>query len=116
MGSEDRKGIHKKFLLELPWIEEIEPTEVCQGLIQKRVALKHVYSMGGRPPEGIPDKARCKYKARYHYLAIENGTEPEGNYCAWHAGSALFHTQEEMERYMKWKEENGQVRITPPTS
>jgi hypothetical protein len=91
------------FLLTIPWVSTLtEPYPTCQGLIHSRIALKHHYSMGGRPPEGIPDKARCKFRARYHYVA---GTGPDdhaetGDYCWHHVIKAL---RSDDQRYQQWE-------------
>src|SRR5690242_7318522 len=88
--------------LTIPWVRELERPIPCEGIKWSKVALKHLHSMGGRPAEGIPDKARCKLRAHYRYTA-QRGRDRygvTGNYCLAHVEQQLTN---EWDRYDAWR-------------
>ena len=93
----------KAYLLSIPWVRELAFPVPCEGLKQSKIALKHLYSMGGRPPEGIPDRARCKRLAHYHYTAGRGREDygKTGNYCWSHVVSML---NDDYARYDRWRQ------------
>jgi hypothetical protein len=103
------KGEKRAYLLTIPWVRELtgKPTP-CEGLKWGRIALKHVHSMGGRPPEGIPARARCKLTAHYRYTASrkrdDHGTT--GNYCWAHVVQQI---NNDWHRYDEWRKSTGEA-------
>lgn len=99
-------------IAEIPWIEQLpEPEEWCDGIKWGQVALKHLYSMRGRPAEGIPDRARCKLPAHWHFTAMAEAEIKDkypgqrattGKYCIHHLFSQIYDFDHELERYRRW--------------
>jgi hypothetical protein len=104
-------------LLALPWVKQLKKPVPCEGIKHSKVALKHVFSMGGRPPEGIPDRARCKNPALYRYTVLKSTYSNSGNYCYSHAVQILVEDTE-MARYRRWRKraDNARARQTPTDS
>lgn len=103
--DQDRKRNREALISEIPWVERLTEDKPCQGIKWGKVALKHLYSMGGKPAEGIPDRARCTLRAKWHFTALE-GPESDvltGDYCIHHL-MVQFADHAEMERQRKWRE------------
>lgn len=98
-----------ELIAQIPWVDQREVDgKPCDGIKWGQVALKHLYSMGGRPAEGIPDRARCKLRAKWHFDALPDGEFPAGttgDYCIHHLFSQIYDHREELERYQKWSAE-----------
>lgn len=98
-------------IAEIPWVKRYTgKPKLCQGIKWKHVALKHLYTLGGKPAEGIPDKARCKFRAKWHFTALRplkhDMNARTGDYCVHHLFSEIYSYQREFERYMKWRKAN----------
>jgi hypothetical protein len=101
-------------LLTIPWVRELAGTlPPCEGVKWSKVSLKHLYSMGGRPPEGLPDRARCKRRAHYRYTASGRADShaTTGNYCHSHVGQQLY---AEWDRYDEWRRTDNTERTDRP--
>lgn len=96
-------------IAEIPWVSRFPGEKPCDGIKWGQVALKHLYRMGGHPPEGIPAKARCKLRAKWHFTALRHKdrvlTGDTGDYCIHHLFSQIYDHHLEMERYQKWSAE-----------
>lgn len=112
--SRARRGKMSKqkdeLIAQIPWVRLYKGKQKgCEGIKWKHVALKHLYSMGGREPEGIPDKARCKFRAKWHYTAPRprkyQMTGRTGDYCIHHLFSIIYSYQPDYDRYRKWSKE-----------
>jgi hypothetical protein len=109
MDSKQRETVIKA----IPWVKSIDGERPsCDGIKWGMVALKHIYEMYGNPPEGIPEKAHCKNRARWHFRALPSSYARTGNYCTSHLlASGLFHDDKETKRtdkwYDEWKKEHG---------
>lgn len=112
--------VNVPLILEVPWITEVTDGRMCTGLKWSKISLKHIHSRQLRdgtirPAEGIPDKARCKFKARFHFEAgtDKDYTDPfwamtahTGDYCIHHVISAgLYYSMAEEERTERWLRE-----------
>lgn len=94
----------------IPWVSRVTEDKPCQGIKWGRVALKHLYPMGGRPAEGIPDRARCKWRAKWHFTALTvaevvdpyPGLATTGDYCIHHLFTQIYDYRPEYERYRRW--------------
>lgn len=99
---------HEEHIASIPWVARISEKRPCQGVKWAEIGLKHLYSMGGKPPEGIPDRAKCKLNAKWHFEALPDTFRgasgligKTGDYCAWHL-STQFHNPDEEARYEEW--------------
>lgn len=100
----------------IPWVKRVPEDEPCQGIKWGQVALKHLYSVGGRPAEGIPDRARCKLPAKWEFTALtEDEVDDEcghlaasGKYCIHHLFSQINDYEQELDRYRRWSGEKQQ--------
>lgn len=93
-------------IAQIPWVSRFSGDKPCDGIKWNQAALKHLFSMGGRPPEGIPYRARCKLHAKWHFTALPNEdpgiTGYTGDYCIHHLFTQVFGHQRELDRYQKW--------------
>lgn len=111
----------RAWMATMPWLTPIteQSKPMCAGLKHNKIALKHLYSMGGRPPEGIPDRARCAKRAAWQYAALtgadlaaihddEYASEAvlakSGPYCFAHVWSIMIDYPDEYRRYREWAE------------
>lgn len=105
-NAEKRKAreARKAYLLSIPWIRELEKPVPCEDYRHSKISLKHIHSMGDRPPEGIPESARCKNKAHYRYTASRKRDDygKTGNYCWPHTVSMLY---ADWHRYDEWRKD-----------
>jgi hypothetical protein len=98
-------------IAEIPWVKRYTGKDKkCEGIKWGNVALKHLYTFGDKPAEGIPDKARCKLRAKWHFTALrarkhEGFSATTGDYCIHHLFSIIYSYQREYERYVKWSKE-----------
>jgi hypothetical protein len=74
----------KELAAKLPWVKLLKKPVPCDGIKWSKVTLKHIYSMNGNPPEGIPDTARCKKVAHWKFRALKKSMARSGNYCWTH--------------------------------
>ena len=91
-------------VLALPWVDRVGPGIPCEGIRWSKVSIRHIHSMCGEPPEGIPDHAHCSFQAKWHFVALDGDDSfaTTGNYCWHHLKQQMAH-QEEQERYEQWK-------------
>jgi hypothetical protein len=104
MSNTQRKQNREALIEAIPWVVRLTFDVPCEGIKWSKVALKHLYSMGGRPAEGIPDRAHCTFRAKWHYTAPD---DPEtyaktGDYCIHHL-MVQFDDPVETERYQRWR-------------
>jgi hypothetical protein len=90
----------------IPWVHPVTGDVPCMGIKQGQVGVKHLRSVGGRPPEGIPDRARCKRRAKWHFTALISSESTTGSYCRTHLGSQIDDQGKESARFRKWYEKN----------
>ena len=86
-------------MLALPWVDRVGPGIPCEGIRWSKVSIRHIHSMCGEPPEGIPDHAHCSFQAKWHFVALDGDDSfaTTGNYCWHHLMQQMAH-QEEQER------------------
>jgi hypothetical protein len=91
-------------ILDLPWVKQLKGREAppCEGIKWGQVSLKHLHSFGGRPAEGIPDRAHCKLKARYTFKALPSSYAKSGKYCWHHLAQQVNLDEEETARILRW--------------
>lgn len=89
-------------LARIPWVSRVSGELPCEGIKWQLVALKHLYPRGGRQAEGIPERARCKLRAKWHFVALPIGRAKTGNYCLHHLPIAGDVYDDELTRLRQW--------------
>lgn len=97
-----------RLLRAVPWVSELDRSTPCQGVKWSKVALRDLYSIGGKPPRGLEPEAHCKRRARWRFVALEHSHATSGDYCTSHLLAAgLYADNDETERAERWLD--GQV-------
>lgn len=102
MTSTQRSRDREALIDAIPWVDRITEDKPCQGIKWSRVALKHLYSMSNRPAEGIPERARCTFRAKWHFTALPDSDAKSGDYCIHHLMVQFATEDQESDRYRKW--------------
>lgn len=102
----------EKNLLMLPWVEPVKRDLPCDGIKWGQVALRDIYTMGGKPPRGIQERAKCKRRAKFRLRATKrlrawDRPATSGNYCLQHLSMQISHHEAEKRRADAWFDTKG---------
>lgn len=89
----------------------------CTGIKWGKVSLKHIFSMYGKPAEGMPERIHCKNGARWRFKRRKLDVGPYHNeveyFCWSHLMSrGLYGSMEEEDYTRRWLirlRENGKI-------
>lgn len=77
----------QEFWAHHPRVRRLRKPVPCEGVKWSQVAFKHLYAHGpgqAVPAEGIPDRAKCKRMAKWHFAPLRKSRARKGNYCWTH--------------------------------
>lgn len=100
MNTQERQDIIRA----MPWVKELSGERpMCEGIKWSLVPLK--YFSDENSGYEVPDKARCKNKARWAFRALRRSKARSGKYCQHHLMMYLRYCNDELARTEKfWKQ------------
>jgi hypothetical protein len=100
----------KEIIALISWVTPLKRSRSCDGIKWSKVSLKHVHWVRDNPPEGIPDRLRCKNQAhwKFTYLKLDPRSSKGPRYFCWShlMYSGLFGSDLEIKRTERWLERN----------